>query len=79
VSTLIGLVEYGLAIALVPQLALPRGRGSVVGVRLEDPSISRSVGLVRRTGRSLTPAAEAFAGLVIDASRARSRPARTAK
>lgn len=76
VSTLIGLVENGLALALVPQLALPRGRATVVGVRLEKPSIDRTVGMVRRTGRSLTPAAEAFARLVIDASRARNRPAR---
>src|SRR5438270_4941968 len=32
VSTLIGMVENGMGVAVVPQLTLPRGRGPVVGV-----------------------------------------------
>lgn len=74
VSTLIGLVEHGLAIAVVPQLTLPRSSGSVVGVRLEKPSITRTIGLIRRSGRSLSPAAAAFASLLTRASRASARP-----
>lgn len=64
VSTLIGLVENGLAVAVVPQLTLPRSRTAVVGVRLESPAISRTLGIIRRAGRSLSPAAEAFAGVL---------------
>ena len=69
VSTLIGLVANGLAVAVVPQLTLPRDRSSVVGVKLEKPAITRTIGLIRRTGRSMSPAAEAFARLVTQASR----------
>ncbi|KQT10943.1 LysR family transcriptional regulator [Ramlibacter sp. Leaf400] len=75
VSTLIGVVENGLALAIVPQLALPAKAGTVVGVRLEAPSIMRTIGLIRRTGRSLSPAAAAFAQLLTRASRARGKPA----
>lgn len=70
VSTLIGLVENGLALAIVPQLALPRKPASVVGVRLEKPAIMRTIGMIRRSGRSLSPAAESFARLLTEASRA---------
>jgi DNA-binding transcriptional LysR family regulator len=51
VSTLIGVVKDGLAIAVVPQLTLPRKSATVVGVRLENTSITRTIGMVRRTGR----------------------------
>ncbi|MES2635319.1 MAG: LysR family transcriptional regulator [Pseudomonadota bacterium] len=73
VSTLIGLVAHGLAVAIVPQLTLPRERGSVVGVPLENPTITRTIGLIRRSGRSMSPAAEAFARLVTQASRAKGK------
>jgi len=69
VSTLIGMVENGLAIAVVPQLALPSKPGSVVGVQLEKPAIMRTIGMIRRTGRSLSPAAAAFARLVMHAGK----------
>jgi DNA-binding transcriptional LysR family regulator len=75
VSTLIGLVENGLAIAVVPRLALPRKPASVVGVRLDKPAITRTIGLVRRSGRSLSPAAEAFARMLTQASRASAKGA----
>ncbi len=64
VSTLIALVESGLAIAVVPQLALPRQPASVVGVHLEKPSINRTIGMIRRRKRSLSPAAAAFAQML---------------
>jgi len=70
VSTLIGLVENGLGLAVVPQLALPVGSHAVVGVPLAKPGISRTIGLLQRSGRSLSPAAAALALLVKQASRA---------
>lgn len=76
VSTLIGLVENGLALAIVPQLALPPKPASVVGVRLEKPAILRTIGMIRRRGRSLSPAAEAFARLLTEAARPSARRTR---
>lgn len=69
VSTLIGLVENGLGLAVVPKLTLPGGPSSVVGVRLEKPEVFRTIGIIRRSGRSLSPAAAAFASLLTQASR----------
>jgi DNA-binding transcriptional LysR family regulator len=72
VSTLIGLVEAGLGIAIVPQLTVPRRPASVVGVPL-DPPVTRTIGLIQRAGRTLSPAADAFAKLLVQTSRARQR------
>lgn len=70
VSTLIALVEAGLAVAVVPQLALPRQGGAIRGVKLVEPVAGRSIGILRRTGRSLTPAAQAFERLLTQAVQA---------
>ena len=42
-STLIGLVENGLGVAVVPQLTLPRQPAAVVGVKLEQPEVTRTI------------------------------------
>lgn len=73
ISTLIGLVQQGLVVAVVPQLTLPSDRSSVVGVRLDKPDITRTIGRIQRAGRSLSPAAEAFAAMLMQASRAKAR------
>jgi DNA-binding transcriptional LysR family regulator len=75
VSTLIGLVEAGLGVAIVPQLTVPRRPASVVGIPLE-PAVTRTIGLIQRVGRTLSPAADAFAKLLVVASRTRSGRAR---
>jgi DNA-binding transcriptional LysR family regulator len=69
VSTLIGLVENGLGVAVVPQLTLPQQPAGVVGVRLERPAIGRTLAILRRSGRSLSPPAAAFVRLLTQASR----------
>jgi precorrin-4 methylase len=56
-------------VAVVPQLTLPQGQASVVGVRLEQPAISRTLAILRRSGRSLSPPAAAFMHLLTQASR----------
>ncbi len=76
VSTLIGLVENGLGVAVVPRLALPPPPSTVVGVKLDQPAISRTIGIVRRAGRSLSPAGEALAKLLTQASRATAKTIR---
>jgi DNA-binding transcriptional LysR family regulator len=58
VSTLIGLVEAGLGIAVVPRLSMPADEHpTLTSVSLTDPTVERMVGLVRRRGRELTPSA----------------------
>ena len=64
VSTLIGMVEAGLGIAVVPQLTLPAQPAGVVGVRLAQPAVARTIGLIQRSGRSLSPSAAAFVDLL---------------
>jgi DNA-binding transcriptional LysR family regulator len=59
VTTLLGLVEAGLGVAAVPSLAMPgKDHPLLVGVPLEDPVVTRQVGLIRKRGRTLTPAAQ---------------------
>jgi len=61
VSTLVSLVEAGMGIAAVPRLAMPPdGHPILISVPLEKPVITRTVGLVRRRGRALSPAAHEF-------------------
>lgn len=71
VSTLIGLVENGLGVAVVPRLMLPRKPATVVGVPPTQPPITRTLGVVRRSGHSLSPAAAAFERLLAKAGRQR--------
>jgi DNA-binding transcriptional LysR family regulator len=63
VSTLIGLAEAELGAANVQQLTVPRRPATVVGIPLEPP-VTRTIGLIGRTGRTLLRAAHAFAKLL---------------
>lgn len=59
VTTALGLVEAGLGVAAVPSMALPgKDHPLLVGVPLVDPVVTRTIGLLRRRGRSLSPAAQ---------------------
>jgi len=59
VTTTLGLVEAGLGVAAVPSMAMPPSdHPLLVSVPLVDPIVTRKVGLIRRRGRSLSPAAQ---------------------
>jgi len=59
VTTMLGLVEAGLGVAAVPAMAMPGAdHPLLVSVPLSEPVIMRKVGLIRRKGRSLSPAAQ---------------------
>ncbi|MFO1305489.1 MAG: LysR family transcriptional regulator [Burkholderiales bacterium] len=59
VSTLVGFVESGLGVAAVPRLAMPRkGHPLLASVPIVDPEVTRTVGIIKRRGRSLSPAAQ---------------------
>jgi len=60
IGTLLGMVEAGLGIAAVPRTALPSNHPTVVGLPLRKPTISRSLGLLRKQGSVLRPAAAMF-------------------
>ena len=60
IGTLLGMVEAGLGIAAVPRTALPANHPTVVGLPLRKPTISRSLGLLRKQGSTLRPAAAIF-------------------
>ncbi len=59
VTTMLGLVEAGLGVAAVPSMAMPAAdHPLLVSVPLVEPVVTRKVGLIRRRGRSLSPAAQ---------------------
>ncbi len=75
VTTMIGMVEAGLGVAAVPSLAMPPGdHPLLVSVPLADPVVTRKIGLIRRKGRTLSPAAQQLYDFFLETR----RPARQA-
>jgi DNA-binding transcriptional LysR family regulator len=71
ILSLLGMVEAGLGVAAVPQLALPlTTHPTLVGIPLVKPRVSRTLGLIVKHGRPLTPAAEMLHGMLRSAGRA---------
>lgn len=61
VSTAVGLTEAGLGATVLPKLALPLTRHpDLVALRIEEPTISRTLGLLERRGGHLQAAARRF-------------------
>lgn len=63
-ATVFGLIEAGIGVSVLPWLSLPLPAGSSLVARPLTPRAERTVELVRRRDRSLSPAAEAIWGLV---------------
>lgn len=63
-ATLFPMVEAGIGISILPALALPLPEGRPLVVRPLLPVINRTLMLIRRKNRSLSPAAEAVWQLV---------------
>lgn len=60
-STSLGLVEAGLGVSVLPQTATPAGEHPFLITRpLCNPLISRTIGILRRRGATLSPAAKLF-------------------
>ena len=75
VTTMLGLVEAGLGVAAVPSIAMPAAdHPLLVSVPLCDPVVTRKIGLIRRKGRSLTPAAEQLFEFFSDMKAKRGKP-----
>ncbi len=66
VTTVLGLVEAGLGVAAVPAMAMPGADHPLLAsVPLTDPEVTRKMGLIRRRGRSLSPAAQQLYDLCV--------------
>ncbi len=60
-TTALGMVEAGLGVAALPQMTIPRGKHHVVvGRPLIEPVVTRTMGIIRRHGARLSPAASSF-------------------
>lgn len=65
-STSLGLVEAGLGISVLPRMATPHGDHPFLVTRpIRDPEVSRTIGVVRRRGGSISPAAATFMNMLI--------------
>ena len=70
VTSMLGLVEAGIGVAAVPSMAMPALDHPVLtSVPLVDPVVKRRVGIVRRRGRPLTPAAQEFHRAIVEMRR----------
>ena len=69
VSTLLEMVKAGLGIAVVPQLAMPSDRSSVLrAIPLKETAITRTLGIIRRSGRVFSPGAQNLYEMLKEAS-----------
>ena len=65
-STSLGLVEAGLGISVLPKLATPQAEHPIIVTRpIQNPEVSRTIGVVRRHGGRLAPAAERFLEMLL--------------
>ncbi|GEQ78160.1 LysR family transcriptional regulator [Comamonas testosteroni] len=60
VTGALALVEAGLGMAAIPQLALPECNPKVCGVPLIEPQLWRTLGLIQKRERVLSPVAESL-------------------
>jgi len=74
VPALVSLIESGLGIGVVPKLALPPDRHrSIVSIPLTEPTIARTIGVIRLKGRPLTVAAQHFCDLLVSPAEHKSK------
>lgn len=73
VPALVSMIEAGLGIGVLPRMALPPddGVGRLRAVRLTDPQITRTLGLISRRGKPLAPAAQLFYDILVESARGR--------
>lgn len=72
VPALLDLVEAGIGVGPAPRFAVPAGGpGALVGVPLVEPQVVRTIGMIRRRGRPLSPAAQALHDMLVRRARAK--------
>ena len=61
-------MEAGLGVAVLPRLAVPgSGRGRLAAIPVTNPVVTRTLGLMKRRGRVLSPAAEQLYSMILAA------------
>jgi DNA-binding transcriptional LysR family regulator len=79
VTAMLGLVEAGLGVAVVPSMAMPdKDHPLLVSLPLVEPVVKRKVGLIRRRGRTLAPAALQLYELCVQMPQQHAAPRRRA-
>ena len=74
-TTTLGLVEAGPGVAAVPSIAMPGvDHPLLVSVPLSDPVVTRKIGLIRRKGRALAPAAQQLYDFFFEMKAKRGKP-----
>lgn len=64
-TSLLALVKAGVGVTVLPRLAVPgSGRDGLVALGFRQPGLSRTVGIYRRSGLELSPAAREFIALL---------------
>ena len=67
-TTSLGLVERGLGISVLPKLATPpQDHPVIVTLEIGDPPVKRTIGLVERRAARLSPAAQRFRDMLVEA------------
>jgi DNA-binding transcriptional LysR family regulator len=65
-STSLGLVEAGIGVSVLPRMATPPEEHPIIVVKpLTEPSVSRTIGIVRRRGTTLSPTAQRFVDMLV--------------
>lgn len=68
IHTLLGLVEYGLGVTVLPSMLCPAPSNSAFAVRpLIDPTVTRQLGIVFPGGKQPSPSARALADVIREA------------
>jgi len=69
-TTSLGLVERGLGISILPELATPSGgHPTIVTKPIKDPEVRRTIGLIERRSARLSPAAQKFRDMLAEKRR----------
>lgn len=67
-TTSLGLVERGIGISVLPKLATPPGQHPLIVTKaITSPVVTRTIGLVERRTARLSPAAQRFRDMLIEA------------
>jgi DNA-binding transcriptional LysR family regulator len=67
VPALVSLVQAGMGVGVVPKLGMPQsGHATLVSVPLIEPSVSRTLGLIKRRGRALSAPAQLFYDFLLE-------------
>ncbi len=69
--SLVAMLEAGLGVTTLPRFAFPQESSTLTFIPLSTPQVVRSIGIVRLSNKSLSPAAEALVQFILQQSQPR--------